>query len=165
MADRKAAKTIGLILAVVVLALEFVCNVDWSVVGICKGAQLTERLCYSLIHASLIHVAVNTWCLLSVIFIYDINWQKLAVAYLAAVFVPDLFLSVTPTVGLSTVCYSLLGMAAFQTKRKLIYNTCIAIYILMGFLFPAVNAWLHLYGYLVGLLVGVLNLPVRWRGR
>lgn len=165
MADRKAAKAVGLILAAVVLVLEWACNIEWSAVGVCKGAGIAERLCYSLMHASFIHAAVNIWCWLSVIFIYDISWQKLVVAYLVAVFVPDFFLGVTPTVGLSTVCYSLLGMAAFQTKRKLFYNTCIAIYILMGFLFPSVNAWLHLYGYLVGLLVGVLNLPVRWRGR
>ena len=35
-----------------------------------------------------------------------------------------------------------------------------ALYISVGFLFPLVNGWLHLYSYVAGLFVGVLNMPM-----
>ena len=77
-----------------------------------------------------------------------------------AVVVPGFLLSEVPTVGLSCVCYFLLGTLIFEVKRKLYFLFSTALYIAVGFLFPSVNALIHLYGYLAGLLVGLLNAPL-----
>lgn len=77
-----------------------------------------------------------------------------------AVAVPGFLLSDVPTVGLSCVCYFLLGSLIFEVRRKLYFMSCMALYIAVGFLFPSVNALIHLYGYLAGLVVGLLNAPL-----
>lgn len=136
---------------------------DWSAVGVSPGCNILQRLGYSFFHASLIHAAINAWCLISILFLYDVAWWHIVMAYLIATIAPDVVLSSTPTVGLSAVCFALLGMIAYQVKRKLYYNCCMAIYIALGFLFPLVNGWLHLYCYAAGLFVGFINMPIPCR--
>lgn len=161
----KIEKTTGLLIAVAILLSAMIYVPDWYVVGVFKGCDILQRIGYSVFHASFIHAAVNAWCFVSILFLYDVSWWKMLFAYVIAVAVPDFVLSTTPTVGLSAVCFALLGMVAFQVKRKLYYNGCMALYIALGFLFPLVNGWLHLYSYVAGLLVGFLNMPIPCRKR
>ena len=148
---------------VIVLTLSMVPITDWSVVGVSRGCALSSRLCYPFFHASLLHAALNAWCFVSILFLYDLSWPQVAVAYIIAVVAPDFALSSVPTVGLSGVCFALLGSIAFQVKRKRYYNACMALYITLGFLFPLVNGWLHLYSYVAGLFVGFLTMPLSCR--
>ncbi|WP_290302392.1 rhomboid family intramembrane serine protease [Muribaculum intestinale] len=159
----KIEKTTGLLIVVFILLSSLIYVPDWSVVGVSTGCDILQRLGYSFFHASFLHAAVNAWCFISILFIYDILWWRLIAAYLIAVAAPDFVLSSTPTVGLSAVCFALLGSIAFQVKRKLYYNGCMALYIAVGFLFPLVNGWLHLYSYVAGLIVGFINMPIPCR--
>lgn len=161
----KIEKTSGLLITAAILLSAMVYVPDWSVVGVSKDCDILQRIGYSIFHASFIHAAVNAWCFVSILFLYEVSWCKMFLAYVIAVAVPDFVLSTTPTVGLSAVCFALLGMVAFQVKRKLYYNGCMALYIALGFLFPLVNGWLHLYSYVAGLLVGFLNMPIPCRKR
>lgn len=148
-------------------------------VGICKDCSVLARLAYSFFHVSLMHALVNGWCLLSIVFVYDVTLYSLAIAYITAVTFPIDTLSDimpcalpqgVPTVGLSAVCFSLLGQIAFQVKRKLYYQVWVLSFVAIGFILPplcsvcgytiaAPNNILHLYCYVVGLLVGFLNSP------
>lgn len=159
----KIEKATGLLIVVFILLSSLIYVPDWSVVGVSNGCDILQRLGYSFFHASFLHGAVNAWCFISILFIYDVLWGRLIAAYLIAVAAPDFVLSSTPTVGLSAVCFALLGSIAFQVKRKLYYNGCMALYIAVGFLFPLVNGWLHLYSYVAGLIVGFLNMPIPCR--
>lgn len=156
-------KTTGLLIATYVIASALIYVPDWTVVGITAGCNLLQRIGYSFFHASFIHAIVNAWCLVSILFIYHVSWRRMAVAYIIAVAAPDFVLSATPTVGISALCFALLGSIAFEVKRKLYYNGCMALYIFIGLLFPLVNGWLHLYSYVAGLLVGLLNMPLPCR--
>lgn len=160
MAQGKKAKTASLIIAVVILLGSFIYVPDWSVIGVSKGCSLVARMGYSLCHVSLFHALINAWCLLGIVFLYDISIWRLLTAYIVAVLVPEFLLSDVPTVGLSCVCYVLLGSLIFEVKRKLYFQICMALYIAVGFFFPAVNAIIHVYGYLAGLMVGLLNAPL-----
>lgn len=160
MVRQKEAKNAALLTAVVIILMSFTYVPDWSVVGIAGGCPLAARLVYSFFHASPVHAVVNAWCLLCIVFIYDVSIWRLLTAYIVAVVVPGFLLSDMPTVGLSCVCYFLLGSLIFEVKRKLYFMSCMALYIAVGFLFPSVNAVIHVYGYLAGLLVGLLNAPV-----
>ena len=157
-------------------------------IAIAPHCPLYARLCYSFFHASLVHCIVNCWCLLSVVFIYRISLWSLLAAYVTAVLYPiDTLAAVansslftlhfsllTPTIGLSGVCFCLLGQIIFRVKRKLYYHFCILSFIAFGFIAPLAssacgytvatpNTLLHLYSYVVGLLVGFLNSPAPWQ--
>lgn len=168
MVRQKEAKNAALLTAVVILLMSFTYVPDWSRgfmpplldVGVAVGSPLSARLLYSFFHASPVHAVVNAWCLLCIVFLYDVSIWRLLTAYIVAVGVPGFLLSEVPTVGLSCVCYVLLGSLIFEVKRKLYFLSCMALYIAVGFLFPSVNALIHLYGYLAGLVVGLLNAPL-----
>ncbi len=160
MVREKKAKTTSLIIALVILIGSLIYVPDWTVIGVAKGCPFVARLGYSLFHVSIVHALVNAWCLLSIVFIYDISVWRLLTAYIVAVLVPDFLLSDVPTVGLSCVCYTLLGSLIFDVKRKLNFQLCMALYIAVGFLFSSINVVIHIYGYLAGLIVGLLNAPL-----
>lgn len=163
MVCRTIEKTAGLLIAFLILILAMIYVPDWESVGVSCECGILQRLSYSFFHASFIHAVVNIWCFLSILFLYEVTWWRLATAFMIAIAVPGFVLSSVPTVGLSAVCFALLGSIAFQVKRKLYYNGCMALYIALGFFFPLVNGWLHLYSYVAGLFVGFLNMPIPCR--
>ncbi len=147
--------------------------------AIAPHCTILARFAYPFFHASVIHCAVNAWCLLSVVFIYDVTPANIIIAYIAAVLFPIDTLAATvphasawgsPTVGLSAVVFALLGMVSFQAKKRLLFHAWMLSFIIIGFIIPPVcqlcglnvaapNNILHIYSYVVGLMVGFLNSP------
>lgn len=165
MDTRKVEKIAAIIIALSVTALSFVHVDDWSAVGICCSCPLSNRLFYPFFHAGFLHAVLNAWCLLSVVFIYDVSYLRMLFAYVVAVTMPvdtlGTFLSLdSPTVGLSGVVYALFGTISFEVARKRYFQFCMLFYIALGFLFPNTNAWLHLYCYLCGFAFACLNKPI-----
>lgn len=160
MVQKEMAKASALILSLTVILSSFIYIPDWHAVGVYRGCSIIQRIGYSFFHASLLHALINAWCMLSVIFIYEAKLWRIAIAFLIAIVVPDYFLDITPTVGLSAVCYALLGSITLESRRKMYFLSCMALYILVGFIIPGINAWIHLYAYMAGLLVGLLNTPI-----
>lgn len=159
MVRRKKEKTLSLAIAIFILCLSL-CDFNYMEVGASQHPTLSARLLYSFFHTNIFHALINIWCFLSVVFVYEPSWRRLLLTYIIAVAVPPLALSTTPTIGLSVVCYALLGATTFEVQRKLYYTMWIATFVALGFLFPYVNATIHLYGYLAGLIVGLLNAPL-----
>lgn len=157
----KTAKATALLITIIVLALSWQGSADWSAVGIYEGCPLRTRLLYPFYHANLLHALLNTWCLLSVVFIYDISLWRLSLAYIIAAAVPLCCLHDTPTVGLSGIVYALFGSISFEVGRRLYYQLWMLFYIAIGLLFPNTNVWIHLYCYLAGCAVALLNKPVK----
>ena len=161
MDKKKMGKVSALIVAILVFCLALQGSQDWSAVGIYSGCRLSCRVLYPFYHAGLLHAMLNAWCLLSIVFIYDITLWRLALAYVIAVFIPALCLSHIPTVGLSGVVFVLFGSISFEVGRKLYYQLWMLVYLAVGFLFPNTNAWVHLYCYAAGLAVALLNKPIK----
>jgi membrane associated rhomboid family serine protease len=147
------------IVAIVLCILPF--DVEWSSVGIYTGCDIWQRLLYSFFHANIVHALLNVWCLLSVVFLYRIKLWVLVAAFLIAMSVPTFCLTSTPTVGLSGVVFALFAMLSFSVQRKLYYQSWMVFYLVMGFLMPNVNAYLHLYCYTIGFIVALLNKPIK----
>lgn len=162
MVRRKEAKIASLVLTVAVLLLQCL-DVPLGNVGLSVDSPVYARFIYPFFHANMLHAAVNCWCLLSVVFIYDVSLASLALSYLVAVLYPIGFFSpdALPTVGLSGVCYTLMGRVAFCVRERWKYQLYVLSYIAVGFLLPGFNGCLHLYCYIAGLLVGFLNKPIR----
>lgn len=164
MEEKKVAKVISLLVSVIVLILSLQTIDDWETVGAYVGCGLNCRISYPFYHANLVHAILNGWCLLSVVFIYDISLWRLVLSYIVAVTIPTLCLSDIPTVGLSGVVYFLFGTISFEVQRKLYYQLWMLFYIFLGFIFPNTNALVHLYCYLVGVCFSLLNKPIKIGG-
>ena len=180
---RKAkAKTASLAISAICVIIEL-CHllVGFPVehFGICKGSPLLPRLVYHFFHANIIHAALNAWCLLTLAFIYQTSITELLIAYaIAATYPIDTLASVfsgfptdVPTVGLSAICFALMGQTFFRVRHKLYYSTCVCAMIASGFILPPLchacgydiaspNNLIHIYCYVVGLMVGFLNSPL-----
>ena len=159
------AKVATLIVSVIVITLSAF-NIDVDKVGICVDSSVYARLFYSFFHASIFHALANSWCLLSLVFMYDVPMWKLVLAYIISVTFPVNSISCidtalyVPTVGLSAICFAVMGLLAFSVKRKLYFMIWVSVFVCIGLVLPKVNGIIHLYCYIVGAVFGFLNMPI-----
>nr|DAE73963.1 MAG TPA: Protein GlpG-like protein [Caudoviricetes sp.] len=163
---RKKEKATSLLLAFAVIVLSLIGSSNWYSIGIYAGGSWVGRLLYPFFHASVVHASLNAWCLVCLMFIYDIKLSRLFLAYIVAITFPINTLShvltfpTLPTVGLSGVVFFLFGTISFEVGRRLYYQSWMLFYLIVGFFFPNTNAWLHLYCYLCGVVFSLLNYPI-----
>ena len=139
----------------------FLLPIPMESVGIRAGCPFWVRLVYPFFHANILHYAVNSWALLSVVFIYDITPSRLLTCYVVAALVPVGLLELTvPTVGFSGVLYALFGSLSFSVRKKWLWQIWWAMFIALGFTSVATNGWIHLWCYALGVVIAVLNLEV-----
>lgn len=117
------------------------------------------------LHVNLLHALCNAWCLLSLVFYYDLPMKKIVLAYLIAVTIPAFALSPTPAVGLSGLCFALMGLTVYVVRRKAMFVGWIMAFLAVGFLFRNVAVWLHVYCFAAGLLLGIFTTPMLWQRR
>lgn len=119
------------------------------------------RLAYPFIHAHPLHTAVNGWVLLQLAFRTPLTLRRLLLAFVVAWSCPA-FIAVWPTagpstvVGLSGVLYALFGMWMLHVARRLRYNAIVALWLAAGLCTTSVAVGLHLYCYLLGILLSIL---------
>lgn len=163
----KATKIATLLIALISITTLFI-DVEWEQVGIYAECRVVQRLIYHFFHANTYHAALNIWCLLSIVFIHRISIIRLLMSYIIATTIPlgiisrlIEYLPATPTVGLSGIIYVLFATLSFEVSRKWYYQGCMILYIVMGFVIPGANAWIHLYCYAAGLVIATLNKPIK----
>ena len=170
MLRRKETKTAALVLSLAVMLVFLLCKLlgwDMTAWGITANSSWPHRLIYHFAHASLIHAGLNVWCLLSIVFTFDVPLSYLLWAYALASSCPCLIMEGQPIIGLSGICFALLGLVSWQA-HKLRYHLWIIIFIALGFattlLFHlAIANLLHAYCYVTGVAVGFLNSPAPWQ--
>ena len=141
------------------------------------------RLAYPFIHAHPLHAAVNGWVLLQLAFRTPLTLRRLLLAFVVAWSCPA-FIAVWPTagtdlfvgtsamvapsamtaltaapssvVGLSGVLYALFGMWMPRVANRLRYNAIVALWLAAGLCATSVAVGLHLYCYLLGILLSLL---------
>lgn len=159
-------KTAALIIALLCLILTFI-PVPPALVGVTPASPLYTRLTYHFFHAGAIHCLLNLWCFLSCLFLAHVGPRRLIAAFTVATLVPPFVLTPVPTIGLSAVCYALLGaiMTDVRGTRPLLrYNLLIAIPTLLPLLIlpllhihPFINVPIHIYAYLAAALLESLT--------
>lgn len=164
MLRRKKTKVASLFLTFVMLVLLFL-HVPPCEVGVYVGCPAINRFTYSLFHANIIHLFLNVWCFLSCVFLADVPASVLAASFLIASTVPAY--SCKPTVGLSGVCFALLGFIMLNARKKTSYNIYIAISILLPtVLLPgSINNLAHAYCYAAAAISGWLFTLIRKHGK
>lgn len=122
--------------------------------GISAGCSWIDRLSYPLFHVNLLHACCNAWCLISLVFYYDLAWWTVLAAFAVAVSVPASLVAASPVVGMSGVCFALMGLSLPSIRRKLFFNAWVACFLAVGVIMPGVAWKVHLYCYITGWLVG-----------
>lgn len=159
MDKRTNEKITSIVIAVLVIVASLL-NSDYKV-GAYSECECYERLLYPFFHANILHASLNAWCLLSVVFLYDISILRLNLSYLAAVSVPSFMLSDIPTLGMSGVVFFLFASISFEVQRKAYYQSWMFFYLALGFLLPNTNGMIHMYCYVLGLFYALLNKPIQ----
>lgn len=160
MVQRKIEKNAALFFAAFLMLASFATVTDWSVVSLNSESSLLARCTYPLFHASFLHALLNVWCFLSAVFLYEVSWGHIGIGYLIAILAPPFVVSDIPTVGFSAVCFALMGLLLFKVRRRVYYLLCLAPYLIMGFIIPWVNGSVHLYSFVAGAFVSLLNAPL-----
>jgi membrane associated rhomboid family serine protease len=156
MVRNEKAKTAALILSALIFLL-----LPFDARGIYNGASIIDRCLYPLFHVNIFHAFLNVWCLLSIVFYFRVSLGQILLSYAIAVMYPvdtiSLLTSITaPTVGISGVCYALIGMTFYQFSDKIFFAFTTAALFLLGHLLGASNNVLHIYTLAGGLLTNSL---------
>ena len=159
MEKRTNEKITSIVIAVLVIVASLLNN-DYKV-GAYSECKYYERLLYPFFHANILHASLNAWCLLSVVFLYDISILRLNLSYLAAVSVPSFMLSDIRTLGMSGIVFFLFASISFEVQRKIYYQSWMIFYLALGFLLPNTNGMIHMYCYVLGLFYALLNKPIQ----
>lgn len=160
MVQRKEEKTAVLVLSIVIIALALL-PLSVGSIALARHAAWYLRLAYPIAHGGVLHAIVNCWCLVSIVFVYDVSWKRLIAAYAVAVTVPNFIIGSTPVVGASGVCFALIGMVYWQVRRKMFYSSWAAAALAIGFCFPQCAAMIHLWCCAMGVFIGFVTTPSR----
>ncbi len=157
-------KTLSLAIALLTFVL-YLLPIPHDSVGIYNAGPWWGRWTYSLFHASIFHWLVNCWCLLSLVFYMGVTARQLLTSYIIASLFPvatlyglcGAHILTLPTTGLSGVCYALIGMVTPQVARKREWLTWLAVGFAVSCIFPLINQFVHIWGFIVGLGIGYLT--------
>lgn len=154
--EKKIAKGSTLLLVLLMAPLLFM---EAKPIGM--GMPFYHRFLYHFFHANLLHYMFNSWCLVSMVFAFDLPLVDILVAYLVATFVPIVWSA--SAIGLSGMCFVLLGRCSFFAKDKRSYHSYIGLFLAIGLVVPTIAGFIHLYCYLVGIVYGLLIHPFKWQ--
>lgn len=166
MVCKKEATTAALLITAILFVLHCslslcgVCDAASHSYGITARANLIQRFTYSLLHANLLHLLMNLWCFVAAVYLYRLSLLHILGAYIIAVAIPPCCLTAIPTVGLSGVCFALFGLASFRVESPWRFHRWAACYIIAGILLPGINGFAHLYAYIAGAALSLLNRPI-----
>lgn len=144
-------KYTALIIGIFAIILALWQPMQWRMVGIYDNSPIWHRITYHFFHANILHAVINVWCMLACVFIAKLSWRQILMAFIIACFAPAEYK--IPTIGLSGVCYAMLGIISVYAKKQLAYHAYITFCIALTWMFLAdkVNNPLHLYCYLAGI--------------
>ena len=159
MVRREKAQISSLVYVVIAIVLMFF-HMDLAEHSLCAGCGLFDRFAFQFLHVNWFHCIVNCWCILCVVFLYNVYpWMLIASMIIPAIFPDGLInlLSIAPTVGGSGIFYCLVGLCSINAVKKLRYHLWWAFFIAIGLLFSNMNVFLHLWCYVLGWMLAFVN--------
>ena len=133
---------------------------DWLIdLGLRQTSSFWHRLSYMAAHGSWLHLLVNVYSLLVLIFLSQTKRWQVVVSLAVSVLLPDFVLREDmPVVGISTFLYCLTGIAVIHSRRWLplfALNVIIILFPLLLFsdrIAVGAHAWSFACGVFTGLL-------------
>lgn len=150
------ARASALSLVAIALAL-FLSPITPAEAGLAPSSPWFTHLTYSLIHVSAIHLALNAYALLYVVFLFHISPARLAGALLIASAYPKEITPIDcPTVGLSAIIFALLASLSWDIHNGLYFQAVNISNLIIGFFVPGMDPYVHIFAYILGLGLGAL---------
>ena len=167
--ETKKVQVITAILAAIIIAMSFFQTPPCCMLSI--GDSIIPRLIYHFFHANPFHALINCLCIYTLLYKYDVPAWHYPAAYTIAAAVPAWALSTTPTIGLSGICFALIGLQTFLVYRKLYFASYILAFLLVSSILPFLmnacglpsarpNTLLHLYCYAAGSILSFFTAPL-----
>lgn len=124
--------------------------------GHIMGDALLNRLSYHFLHANVIHLFINSWSLLGICFYSSPKLRHILLAFIVASLYPH-YQCHAPIVGMSGTIYALMGIMFFLRHDKLFILGVFFVYSLIGFYAGNVAVGLHLFCFILGMFIGILD--------
>lgn len=154
-----ACKWVALTYSVVLL---FLYVTHRTLQPLASGAPWWHHLAFHHYHASVFHLLCNLWAFLTIVFYMNPSILRVLSAFLLASTFPVSWLGDSSVVGLSGTIYVLCGMYSLSAptlRGRVRCNIIMLMFIMTGLMFPSVCVSIHLYCYVLGLIIAVVNYP------
>lgn len=147
-------KSFSLLLIPFLTLLHIVCSscAAISIPAAASHLPIWHRLVYQFFHANILHLMLNCWCFLQLVFGCRCGWRFIIPAYIISIFIP----APTPTIGLSAVCYAMMGMLVPLVARRVFFSSFLALSFAATFFLPSFNTWAHIYATIAGLIYSLI---------
>jgi len=176
-AENNEAKVASLAIAsttILVSVVLSVMDISPCAYGIGGGMPWWHMLSYHMFHANILHAVLNSYCLLSIVFLMGENLRHIILSYIIASTYPVSVIHYLSgidavTVGMSGMCFAMLGIASWRSTAKMRYHLWIFGFISLGVAIPWVMSALmgkdvahldnplHIYTYAIGVLTGYIE--------
>lgn len=128
--------------------------IDQSI-GLHTNCVWYDRLLYPFAHANMLHLLVNLYIFNICFLKCNMSVRQMVASFLIALIAPA---SATNVVGLSGVCFALFGIlfAHIKKDKRVTYLLQVAISLLIGCIVPHLAWTVHLFCFVIGLVVGLI---------
>lgn len=128
--------------------------------GVSTPNTLEKRLFFAYFHANFFHAILNIFCLLQLAFYYRVSWLNFLAAYVISCTTPSALID--NTLGASGIIFALLGIYTLKMARSWVILLYVAIMSGLTAFIGNVNTWLHVYCYVIGLLLSCITTTKKW---
>lgn len=146
-------RNLALLLIVAMTVVQ--CTAVSGGLGLSCNSPWYSHLTYIFAHDGWVHLCINAYALLTLVFMNDAGWAKMAASWVISVLVP--YNGDTPLLGMSTLIYALLGITVMDSPRwKMLLTVNISV-ILSSIFIPYVAFMQHLVCFASGVVIGFLT--------
>lgn len=110
---------------------------------------------YIFCHAGWMHLIINAYALLHLVFICHASWRNMSVAWVISFLLP--YTGEMPVVGMSTLIYALLGLVIVDSPKWITLIAINAAIILSSVFIPHIAVIPHLVCFASGIIIGYLT--------
>lgn len=151
-------KTASIIYCIILVFVYVLVPKDVAIsLGVQNDCGVLNHILYSLFHYNEMHLFLNIYVILSVVFFHNVNIFKFCFALIAAMLLPSEAALDSVCIGSSVFAYALIGievMISDEWKKFAYLNLFI---ISIGTLFNNIAVLPHFWGFGCGCLYGILT--------
>lgn len=150
MEKSEKTKILGFALAALIIVMSLF-DIDVSIFALSADNYPVGNITYHFFHVNAFHAIANAWCLLGLVFLYNVRTSDLIIAFSVAASFPIQLCS-APSVGLSGLLYALMGLVFPNVRNQLCFLACIFSWNCVALVVGGFGVEVHAYCFAVALL-------------
>lgn len=132
-------------------------------ISLYKSSSTWTRATYMIAHTSIMHLAVNAWCVITIASRKDTRLTEIAAALVIALIIPVSAIPASGMAGESAAVFATLGMITAKSPEWKKYAAISTAFVAAGFAMPGIAAAAHAYAYIMGVLYGLSTMEYEWK--